>query len=124
MDRVEKSDCFCEKSLLALYAVEAYIIGMQTVGRKLKSRRFVARVTEEDRQLFQQAAMLEGRSMATFVITHSREMARQVINQRNQLQLDAAQSRRFVEAMLSPPPARSAAMNKAVARYRTQVTET
>ena len=96
---------------------------VQTIEKELKSRRFVARVTEEDRQLFQQAALLEGRSMATFVISHSREVARQVIHQRSQIQLDAEQSLRFVEAMLARPPERSAAMKKAVIRYRRQVTE-
>jgi len=73
-------------------------------------------------QLFQKAATIEGRSMATFVITHSREVARQVINQSNLIQLDAAQSRRFVEALLAPPRPPTAALKRAMARYRRDVT--
>jgi len=106
-----------------MYACEAYIIAMQMVEREIKSRRFVARVTEEDRLLFQQAAMLEGSSMATFVITHSREVARQIIHQHHQIQFDATQSQRFVEAMLTPPPRITPSMKKAVLRHRQQVME-
>jgi len=51
--------------------------------------------------------------MATFVITHKREVARQVINQSNLIQLDAAQSRRFVEALLAPATA-TAALKRAM----------
>lgn len=107
-----------------MYASKAYIIDMQMAEREIKSRRFVARVTEEDRLLFQQAALLEGSSMATFVITHSREVARQIIHQHHQIQFDAAQSRRFVEALLAPSPKVTPSMKRAVLRHRLQVTET
>jgi uncharacterized protein (DUF1778 family) len=60
--------------------------------------------------------------MATFVITHSREVARQVINQSNLIQLDAGQSRRFVEALLAPLRPPTAALKRAMARYRRDVT--
>ena len=92
------------------------------IKKEPKSQRFVARVTAADKQLFQKAATIEGRSMATFVITHSREVARQVINQSNLIQLDAGQSRRFVEALLAPPRPPTAALKRAMARYRRDVT--
>jgi uncharacterized protein (DUF1778 family) len=93
------------------------------MAKEQKSRRLVARVTAADKQLFQQAAAIEGRSMARFIITHVREVARRVVNQSNQIQLDAGQSRRFVEALLAPPRQPAAALKKAMVRYRRQVKE-
>lgn len=97
---------------------------MRTPAKERKSRRFVAHVTEADTQLFRQVAMIEGRSMATFVIMHSREAARQVIRQSDQIQLDAEQSRRFVEALLAPPRPPTPALKRAMVRYRRDVTST
>jgi uncharacterized protein (DUF1778 family) len=91
--------------------------------KEQKKQRFAARVTAADKQLFQKAAAIEGRSMAKFIITHVREVARQVIQQSNQIQLDADQSRRFVEALLAPPRKPAAALKKAMIHYRRQVTE-
>jgi len=88
-----------------------------------KSQRFVARVTEADKQLFQTAAAIEGRSMAKFVITHVREAALQVIHHSNKIQLDAEKSRQFVEALLAPPREPAAALKQAVSRYRRLVKE-
>jgi uncharacterized protein (DUF1778 family) len=104
-------------------ATEAYIWRVQTTVKEQKNRRFVARVTEADKQLFQKAAAIEGRSMAKFIITHVREVALQVVNQSHQIQLDADQSRRFVEALLAPPRQPAAALKQAMIRYRRQVTE-
>jgi uncharacterized protein (DUF1778 family) len=90
--------------------------------KEAKSQRFVARVTAADKQLFQKAAAIEGRSLAKFITLHAREAARQVVNRSNQIQLDAAQSRRFVEALLAPPRPPTAALKRAMARYRRDVT--
>lgn len=62
----------------------------------------VARVSGADKLLFQRAASLEGRSVATFVITHAREMARRIVADQEIIELDAVQSRRFVKALLNP----------------------
>jgi uncharacterized protein (DUF1778 family) len=103
--------------------METYILPVQTTVKAQKSRRFVARVTEADRQLFQRAAAIEGRSMTKFIITHVRKVALQVIQQSNQIQLDAEESRRFVEALLAPSRKPNASLEKAIARYRRQITE-
>jgi uncharacterized protein (DUF1778 family) len=87
-----------------------------------KSQRFVARVTVADKQLFRKAAAIEGRSLAKFITIHTREAARQIVNQSNLIQLDGAQSRRFVEALLAPPRPPTAALKRAMARYRRDVT--
>jgi uncharacterized protein (DUF1778 family) len=91
---------------------------MNAVMKEQKGQRFVARVTAADKQLFQRAATLEGRSMATFVIVHAREVARQIINQSNLIQLSADQSVRFVEALLAPPRPPTPAMTDSIRAYR------
>jgi uncharacterized protein (DUF1778 family) len=111
------------ESLLAMGAMEAYIRCMPTMAKEQRTQRFVARVTAADKELFQKAAAIEGRSMARFIITHVREVARQVINQSNQIRLDADESRRFVDALLTPPRAPGAALKKAMVRCRQQVKE-
>ena len=104
-------------------ATKAYIGRVQSTLKEPKRQRFVARVTAADKELFQKAAAIEGRSMAKFIIMHVREVARQVIHQSHQIQLEAGQSRRFVEALLAPPREPAAALKKAMIRHRRQVTE-
>jgi len=90
------------KSSLAMCAIVAYISDVPTITKESKSSRFVARVTAADKQLFQKAATLEGRSMAKFVVVHAREVAQKIISQSEQIQLNGEQSRRFVETLLTP----------------------
>ncbi len=59
--------------------------------------------------------------MATFVIAHAREVARQIINQSNLIQLNTEQSVRFVEALLAPPQPPTAAMVDSIRAYRESV---
>ncbi|MGO8764862.1 MAG: DUF1778 domain-containing protein [Limisphaerales bacterium] len=94
---------------------------MPATLKQTKSHRFVARVTAADKQLFRKAAAIEGRSLAKFVTLHAREAARQIVNQNNLIQLDAAQSRRFVEALLAPPRPPTPALREAIRAYRKSV---
>jgi len=94
---------------------------MPVITKSQKAERFVARVTREDKQIFQEAAALEGRSMATFVILHAREAAEETIARRNVIRLNAADSRRFVEALLAPPRPPTARMKRALKLYRETV---
>jgi uncharacterized protein (DUF1778 family) len=87
----------------------------------MEGQRFVARVSAADKQLFQRAATIEGRSMATFVIAHAREVARQIIDQSNQIQLNADESVRFVEALLASPRPPTSAMTDSIRAYRESV---
>ena len=81
----------------------------------------VARVSGTDKQLFQRAASLEGRSVATFVIVHAREMARRIVADQEIIRLDAAQSRRFVAALLNSTTSAPSRLKKAVASYKQRV---
>ncbi len=102
-------------------ACAAYISPVDAVMKEQKAQRFVARASAADKQLFQRAATIEGRSMATFVIAHAREVARQIINQSNQIQLNADESVRFVEALLASPRPPTAAMTDSIRAYRGSV---
>jgi uncharacterized protein (DUF1778 family) len=86
-----------------------------------KSQRFVARVTVADKQLFRKAAAIEGRSLAKFITMHADEVARQIVAKSHQIQLDAAQSRQFVETLLAPPRPPTPAMRQSIRAYRRSV---
>jgi uncharacterized protein (DUF1778 family) len=102
-------------------AFAAYMLHVNAVMKEQKAQRFVARVTAADKQLFQRAATIEGRSMATFVIVHAREVARQIISQSNLIQLNTDQSVSFVEALLAPPRKPTPAMTDSIRAYRESV---
>jgi len=99
----------------------AYISTMAATLKEPKSQRFVARVTAADKELFQRAAALEGRSLAKFITTHTREVAHKIIAHNQQIQLDAAQSRHFVEALLASPRPPTPAMQSSIRAYRKSV---
>ena len=94
---------------------------METTVKERKSQRFVARVTEADKRVFERAAQLEGHSMATFVIAHAREAAERIVARHEVIRLNAADSRRFVEALLAPPRPPTPALLEAMRAYRKMV---
>ena len=94
---------------------------MPVLAKERRGERLVARVSGSDKLLFQRAASLEGRSVATFVITHAREVARRIVADQETIELDAVQSRRFVRALLGSAPAPTARLKRAVAAYRRRI---
>ncbi len=99
----------------------AHIVAMPVLTKERREERLVARVSKSDKVLFQRAASLEGRSVATFVITHAREMARRIVGDQETIELDAVQSRRFVKALLNPTSSAPKRLKKGVAAYRQRV---
>ena len=102
-------------------AAAAYINPVPVNATEQKSERFVARVTRGDKRIFQQAASLEGRSMATFVIAHARQAAEEIIARRNVIRLNAQESRRFVATLLAPPQPPTPRMLESIRLYRKRV---
>ena len=94
---------------------------MSVEAKERREERLVARVSGTDKQLLSRAAALEGMSVATFVVTYARDVARRIIADNNDIELDATQSRRFVEALLKPSPAVPARLRKAAREYRQRV---
>jgi uncharacterized protein (DUF1778 family) len=109
------------KSTLALCAAEALSLLVPVKTAEKKSERFVARVTRGDKRILQQAASLEGRSMATFVIVHARTAAEEIIARRNVIRLNAEDSGRFVEALLAPPRPPTPRLKRALKLHRRTV---
>src|SRR5436305_8123502 len=84
-------------------ASEAHIKPVSAIGSERKSQRLVARVSRTHKKLFERAAAIEGRSVATFVIAHALKAAVELVRQQEIIRLNTEQSRRFAEALLAAP---------------------
>jgi uncharacterized protein (DUF1778 family) len=83
-----------------------------------KAARFEARITEDQKAIFQRAAILGGhRSLTEFVIQSAQEKADALIRDHEVLNLTAKDKRIFVEALLKPPvPGKK--LKRAAERYK------
>jgi len=81
----------------------------------------VARVTAEDKAVIAHAAALAGQSLGSFMVAETRTAALSTIETRERIVLNAAQSRRFVEALLAPPRPPTERMKRALKLYRETV---
>ncbi len=88
-----------------------------------RSDRLVARITPEDKSLLARAAALEGSTLASFVVSHVRNAAQEVIRFHDSIQLNEAESRRFVEALMVPPGKPTERFTKALKLHQETVTE-
>jgi uncharacterized protein (DUF1778 family) len=96
---------------------------MPVAFQKRKSNRLVARVTPEDKALFERAAVLEGCSVGAFVIQKVRAAAEKVVQGRETIRLNQEESRRFIKALLAPPRPPTKRFKEALKTYRNSVTE-
>lgn len=67
-----------------------------------RSERLEARISSEQKALFQRAAELQGRTLTDFVIASVHESAVKAIAELEAIRLTAADSRAFAEALLHP----------------------
>lgn len=82
-----------------------------------KRQRFNARLTEEQKLLFEQAAALYGQSVSQFVMSSAQRAAEQAIREHEVMTLSARDSRAVMEALLHPQPA-GPALRRAAERYK------
>lgn len=68
-----------------------------------KRERLEARITAEQKALFQRAADLSGRSLTDFVVASVQAAAQEVVHRHDVIALSPRDSLRFVEALLNPP---------------------
>ncbi|MDP2660838.1 MAG: DUF1778 domain-containing protein [Dehalococcoidia bacterium] len=68
-----------------------------------KRERLEARITPEQKALFQRAASLTGRSLSDFVIGSAQEAASEAIRSHQIMELTARESEAFALALISPP---------------------
>jgi uncharacterized protein (DUF1778 family) len=87
---------------------------------KARDERLEARVSRDQKALFQRAAELQGRTLTDFVIASVHDAAVQVIAESRAIRLNAEESRAFAEALLNPrePNAR---LKAAAQRYLKRV---
>jgi uncharacterized protein (DUF1778 family) len=83
----------------------------------MKTERFEARISAEQKQLFQRAAALTGRSLSDFVVSSAYEAAAQTIERFEVMSLSARDRDALVDALLNPP-APSRRLTEAARRYR------
>jgi uncharacterized protein (DUF1778 family) len=68
-----------------------------------KAERLEARISVEQKKLFQQAASLQGRTLTEFVIDSVREKAESVIREQELMTLGARDRKVFIHALLAAP---------------------
>jgi uncharacterized protein (DUF1778 family) len=88
-----------------------------TIAPRRRAERIEARVTLEQKRLFERAAALEGRSLTDFLLASAQTAAAESIAQHEMLKLTPEDQRVFVNALLNPP-APNKALRAAVVRYR------
>ena len=82
-----------------------------------KTARLEARLTEEQKALFQHAADLTGRSLTEFVVSSAQEVAARAVREHEVLTLSGRDRQAFVDALLKPNPPNKR-LRQAARRYR------
>ena len=85
-----------------------------------KTVRLEARVSADQKHLFQRAADLLGRTMTDFIISSLQESASKIIHEREILKLSLKDTEVFVQALLNPPSPNSKLL-KAMAKHEKSV---
>ena len=88
-----------------------------TSRSKSKIERLEARVSKEQKELFQRAADLEGLSLTDFVIGRVTEAAKRTIQEHETMVLSVPDKEAFVEALLNSPEP-SDKLRAAARRYK------
>lgn len=70
--------------------------------KKARDQRLEARISREQKKLFQRAAELQGRTLTDFVIASAHEAAVRTIDDIATIRLTARESRAFAAAVLNP----------------------
>lgn len=84
---------------------------------KPRNARLEARVSSEQKELFQRAASLTGRTLSELVIDSTQEAAKKIVQEHEVIRLSRQEQMAFVSALLTPsdPGQR---LQKAVQGYR------
>ena len=71
---------------------------------RVKRQRFAARITAEQKHLFERAAALYDQPVSQFVISSAQRAAEQAIREHEVITLSARDSQAVMEALLHPEP--------------------
>ncbi|MBW4613520.1 MAG: DUF1778 domain-containing protein [Desmonostoc vinosum HA7617-LM4] len=91
--------------------------GSKVNSERSKAERLEVRVTKEQKELFQRAAEIQGRTLTDFVISSVLNTAKQVIHEHEMMILTKQDQEVFVTALLNPPEP-SAKLRDAAQRYK------
>ena len=83
----------------------------------LRKERLEARVSRDQKKLFEKAARLQGRTVTDFVVTSAQEAATRILQEHEVIALSTRDREAFVAALLNPPLLRGRLAN-ALERYR------
>ena len=89
------------------------------ITQNSRSARLEARVSSAQKDLFQRAAALTGRTLSELVVESTQEAASRIVQEHELIRLTRSEQEAFVSALLSPPPP-GERLRSAVARYREQ----
>lgn len=93
---------------------------LHSINQSTKSQRLEARVSPRVKALLQEAAELQGSSLSEFVSRSAEEVAKQIIREHTILQLSAAESEAFANALVqSAKPNR--ALKNAYSEFKKEV---
>ena len=84
---------------------------------KTRNARLEARVSSDQKNFFQRAAALSGRTLSEFVIDSTQAAAARIVQEHELIRLSREEQLAFVSALLSPPEP-GARLHKAVESYR------
>lgn len=73
-------------------------------NRNTRSARIEARTTPSVLAVVREAAEMQGRSVSDFVMAAAEDAAKRAIENAHVVRLSAEDQKRFVEAILNPPP--------------------
>ena len=82
-----------------------------------KVARLEARISPEQKLLFERAADLQGRSLTEFVVRSAQEAAEEAIRAHELISLTARDTKAFINALLKPP-APGSRLKRAAERYQ------
>jgi uncharacterized protein (DUF1778 family) len=84
---------------------------------RVRAERLEARISREQKRLFQRAAELQGRTLTDFVVSSAHEAAVRTIGEMQIIRLSAEDSKAFADAVLNPREPIDT-LRAAVRRYR------
>lgn len=93
---------------------------VKTEGSKVE--RLEARISKEQKELFQRAANIQGRSLTDFVVSSVLDAAKRAIQEHEMMILSVQDREVFIEALLNPPES-SSKLKAAAQRYKQNIGE-
>ena len=86
-------------------------------SRRPKVARLEARISPEQKRLFERAAELQGRTLTEFVVRSTLEAAQEAVRENELMSLTARDTKALVSALLKPPVP-SVRLKRAAKRYQ------